>query len=99
MEHSFLLWVFVLQLPTYPVSMFNCDSDGEGMSLVVYFKLSENFNEKISPCFQDSIKVFPELIFHTISCVDLCLTSSSLPCSIVFLYHGKMPGCNLSPTL
>ncbi|KAE8021620.1 hypothetical protein FH972_007494 [Carpinus fangiana] len=44
-----------IQIPLYPATIFQSENDGEGMNLVLYFKLSESFSEELPLHFRENI--------------------------------------------
>lgn len=54
---TFCAHICVLQIPLYPISMFQSEHDGEGMNLVMYFKLSESYSKDLPSHFHDSLTV------------------------------------------
>ncbi|XAR53185.1 hypothetical protein NMG60_11021625 [Bertholletia excelsa] len=45
-----------VQFPLYPVSLFQSETDGEGMNVVMYFKLSESYSKELSSHFQENFR-------------------------------------------
>lgn len=45
-----------VQIPLYPTTIFQSEVDGEGMSFVLYFKLSDSYAKNLPPHFIESIR-------------------------------------------
>ncbi|PIN15228.1 hypothetical protein CDL12_12129 [Handroanthus impetiginosus] len=45
-----------VQVPLYPASIFQAETDGEGISYALYFKLSESFAKELPANFQENIR-------------------------------------------
>lgn len=47
-----------VQVPLYSAAIFQGENDGEGMSLIMYFNLSESYSKDLPPNFRDNITKF-----------------------------------------
>lgn len=64
------------QIPLYPTTLFQGETDGEGTSFVLYFKLSESYAKELPLHFQENMRV--SWILHvSIQCFILYITNTS----------------------
>lgn len=56
-EYSDILLHFVMQIPLYPATLFQGENDGEGMNVVLYFKVSETYSKDLPDHFRENISV------------------------------------------
>ncbi|KAI4328343.1 hypothetical protein L6164_020702 [Bauhinia variegata] len=45
-----------VQIPLYPTTLFQGETDGEGLSIVLYFKLNESYSKELPLHFKESIR-------------------------------------------
>ncbi|URE07239.1 DUF1336 domain containing protein [Musa troglodytarum] len=45
-----------IQVPLYPATIFQSETDGEGMSFVLYFRLSDDYSKELPSHFLDNIR-------------------------------------------
>lgn len=63
-EDCDILMLFEMQIPLYPVTIFQSENDGEGMNVVLYFKISEKYSKDLPDQFRENISV--RVFFHFI---------------------------------
>lgn len=55
-------FLWAVQIPLYPATIFQSEADGEGMSVVLYFKLSDSYSEELPLHFQENFRVRYKLL-------------------------------------
>ena len=57
-----------MQIPLYPAALFQSEADGEGINIVMYYKINESFTKELSSNFQEGIRVrYRTDCFHSVS--------------------------------